>query len=72
MALGQGFFVRRSGWSAEAVTVYPNPATGRATVLVPGVAGASALKLALSNALGQVVYTETAGATTATKRLTLD
>ena len=44
-----------AGLSAEAVTVYPNPAHHRFTVSVPGVSGATRVQAELVNTLGQVV-----------------
>jgi hypothetical protein len=46
--------------SATEVTVYPNPAHGRFTVLVPAVATASAVQAELLNTLGQVVRRQSA------------
>ncbi len=46
--------------TASAVSVYPNPAQGRFTVLVPAVAGASQVQAELLNALGQVVRRQSA------------
>jgi hypothetical protein len=46
--------------SAAVVVVYPNPAHGRFTVLVPAVAAASQVQAQLLNTLGQVVRTQTA------------
>ena len=46
--------------AASEVTVYPNPALGRFTVLVPAVAGASQVQVELLNTLGQVVRRQVA------------
>jgi hypothetical protein len=46
--------------TAAQVSVYPNPATARFTVLMPGVAGAAAVQAELLNALGQVVHRQSA------------
>ena len=45
---------------AAAVSVYPNPAREQATVAVPGLAGASAVRVELLNTLGQVVLKQQA------------
>jgi hypothetical protein len=46
--------------SASEVSVYPNPAHGRFTVLVPAVAGAGRVQAELLNTLGQVVRRQSA------------
>jgi hypothetical protein len=46
--------------SAEAVGVYPNPAHGRFTVVLPGLGQATSVQAELLNALGQVVRRQTA------------
>ena len=46
--------------SAAAVQLYPNPARGAVTVLVPAVAGAAAVQAELLNALGQPVRRQVA------------
>ena len=58
----------RAGLSAAAVGLYPNPARGRFTVLLPPLPGQRAVRASLANALGQVVLRRdieltTAGAT---------
>ncbi|WP_201984043.1 T9SS type A sorting domain-containing protein [Hymenobacter rubidus] len=55
--------------NAAAVSIYPNPARGRFTVLLPPLAGQHEVRATLFNALGQAVLTRTialnaAGATT--------
>ena len=55
-----GALAAATGLTATAVTLYPNPAHDAFTVLVPGVAGATALQAELLNALGQVVLRQTA------------
>lgn len=51
------------GASAEQVSVYPNPATGRFTVSLPAIAGARTVEATLLNRLGQVVRRQSAGLT---------
>ena len=46
--------------TAAQVALYPNPARGAFTLLMPGVAGASAVRAELVNALGQVVRRQAA------------
>ena len=46
--------------TAAQVALYPNPARGTFTVLMPGVAGATAVQAELVNALGQVVRRQSA------------
>ncbi len=43
------------GFTAAGVSVFPNPAHGQLTVLVPGVSGAAQARLVLCNVLGQHV-----------------
>jgi hypothetical protein len=50
-----------SALSAEAVSVYPNPAHSSFAVTMPGVMGASAVQAELVNTLGQVVRRQSAG-----------
>ena len=45
---------------AAAVSVYPNPAREQVTLAVPGLAGTSAVRVELLNALGQVVLRQQA------------
>ena len=47
----------RADFTAAAVALYPNPAHGRFTVLLPPLAGQRAVQATLVNALGQVVLT---------------
>ena len=54
-----------SALTAADVAVYPNPAQGRFTVLVPAVAGAATVQAELLNALGQVVLRQTVAQNTA-------
>lgn len=58
--------------SASEVTVYPNPAHGRFTVLVPAVAAASAVQAELLNTLGQVVRRQSAALPAAGATLTVE
>ena len=58
--------------SATEVTVYPNPAQGRFTVLVPAVASASAVQAELLNTLGQVVRRQSAALPAAGATLTVE
>ncbi len=46
--------------TAAQVALYPNPAHGAFTVLMPGVSGATAVQAELVNALGQVVRRQAA------------
>ena len=55
----QAVLATASALSAEVVTVYPNPAHGSFTVVVPGVAGARSMQATLLNALGQQVLART-------------
>ncbi|MDO7850967.1 T9SS type A sorting domain-containing protein [Hymenobacter convexus] len=55
--------------TAAEVTVYPNPAHGQFSVLVPAVAGAAQVQGTLLNALGQVVRQQSATATATGARL---
>ncbi|MDO7848995.1 FG-GAP-like repeat-containing protein, partial [Hymenobacter sp. M29] len=55
--------------TAAQVSVYPNPAHDRFSVLVPAVAGATQVQATLLNALGQVVGTKSAAATATGARL---
>ncbi len=58
--------------NAAEVTVYPNPAHGRFTVLVPAVAAASAVQAELLNTLGQVVRRQSAALPAAGATLTVE
>ncbi len=60
----------KSGTAAEALQVFPNPAQGTATVLVPALGNAATLTLL--NPLGQVVQTQTLAPSAAPSRLVLD
>lgn len=51
--------------SAATVGLYPNPAHGRFTVLLPPLAGQREVRASLLNALGQVVLTRTIALTPA-------
>ena len=57
---------------ATEVTVYPNPAHGRFTVLVPAVASAPAVQAELLNTLGQVVRRQSAALPAAGATLTVE
>jgi hypothetical protein len=57
---------------ATDVTVYPNPAHGRFTVLVPAVASAPAVQAELLNTLGQVVRRQSAALPAAGATLTVE
>jgi len=57
---------------ATEVTVYPNPAHGRFTVLVPAVAAAPAVQAELLNTLGQVVRRQSASLPAAGATLTVE
>ena len=57
--------------TAETVTAYPNPAHESVTVLVPAVAGASAVQAELLNVLGQVVRRQSAALPAVGATLTL-
>ena len=56
--LGAGRHPGRAGRAT--VSLYPNPAREQATVAVPGLAGTSAVRVELLNALGQVVLKQQA------------
>ena len=55
----------RTGLTAATVSVYPNPAHGHFTVLLPPLAGQHQVQATLLNVLGQVVLTRTIGLTAA-------
>jgi len=54
-----------AGLTAAAVSLYPNPAHQRFTVLLPPLAGQREVRATLVNALGQVVHTRTIALTAA-------
>jgi hypothetical protein len=58
--------------SAESVSVYPNPARERFTVVVPGLGQASTVQAELLNSLGQVVRRQAAALPATGTQLTLD
>ncbi|MDO7873380.1 fibronectin type III domain-containing protein [Hymenobacter sp. ASUV-10] len=60
-----GALASATALDAASVSVYPNPAHGKFTVLLPPVAGASAVQAELLNVLGQSVTTRTIGLTAA-------
>ncbi len=55
LSFGAQVLATQPGFTAAGVSVFPNPAHGQLTVLVPGVSGAAQARLALCNVLGQVV-----------------
>jgi hypothetical protein len=58
--------------SAADVTVFPNPAHARFTVVLPGLGQASTVQAELLNALGQVVRSQTAALPTSGTQLAFD
>jgi hypothetical protein len=54
-----------AGLSAATVSLYPNPASGRFTLLLPPLAGQREVRASLLNALGQVVLARTIALTPA-------
>jgi hypothetical protein len=61
-----------SALTVAQVSVYPNPAHARFAVLVPGVAGATAVQAELVNALGQVVRRQSAALPASGATLTVE
>jgi hypothetical protein len=57
---------------AESVSVYPNPARERFTVVLPGLAQASTVRAELLNGLGQVVRRQTAALPATGTQLTIE
>jgi len=60
-----GVTATQASLTAEQVSLYPNPAQGRFTLLLPPVAGQKEVKATLLNALGQVVLTRSIALTPA-------
>lgn len=60
-----GALATQAGLATSLVQVYPNPAHGSFTVLLPPVAGQQAVQATLLNALGQVVATRSIALTAA-------
>ncbi len=58
--------------SAESVSVYPNPARERFTVVLPGLGQATTVQAELLNALGQVVRRQTAALPATGTQLTIE
>ena len=61
-----------AGLFAQAVSLYPNPATDSFTLLVPAVAGATKVTATLLNSLGQAVRTQSAALSAAGVQLPFD
>jgi hypothetical protein len=55
LSFGAQVLATQPGFTAAGVSVFPNPAHGQLTVLVPGVSGATQARLVLCNVLGQPV-----------------
>jgi len=60
-----GVTATQANITADQVSLYPNPAQGRFSVLLPPVAGQKEVKATLLNALGQVVLTRSIALTAA-------
>ncbi|MDO7875263.1 T9SS type A sorting domain-containing protein [Hymenobacter sp. ASUV-10] len=58
-----GALATQAGLEASQVSIFPNPAHGQFTVVLPPVAGQTKVQASLLNALGQVVSTRTIGLT---------